>query len=224
MPKPIGTTKIIAIAVLGILATLLAGLSAAACQSAAAPTTSPPGTAATTTAPAASATPVRPGATASVTPTASTLTGHDGWVYSVAFAPDGKTLASASGDATVKIWGVATGRVLRTLTGHEGEAYAVAFAPDGRTLATGSEDNTVNLWDPANGSLLRILEEHEDWVESVAFSPDGKTLAAAGEDVTLLPPPGVGGNWVIEMERVWDENPPNPPLQRGVGGIFVPHR
>jgi len=111
-----------------------------------------------------------------------TFRGHTESVNSVAFTPDGGTLASASADRTLKLWEVATGRQLRTLTGHTSYVNSVAFAPDGRTLASASWDNTLKLWDAVSGRELRTLNPYMQLQESVAFSPDGRMLASAGGD------------------------------------------
>jgi WD40 repeat protein len=88
--------------------------------------------------------------TAAALPGIGILTGHTSWVDSVAFSPDGKTLASGSADDTIRLWDVATGRPIgNPLTGHTGEVNSVAFSPDGKTLASGSADHTVRLWDVA---------------------------------------------------------------------------
>jgi WD40 repeat protein len=108
--------------------------------------------------------------------------GHTDRVWSVAFSPDGRTLASGSQDNSVKLWNVASGSELRTLRGHTDWVDSVTFSPDGNTVASGSGDKTVKLWDVASGSELRTLRGHTDWVHSVAFSPDGRTLASGSMD------------------------------------------
>ena len=105
--------------------------------------------------------------------------------WSVAFQPDGKTLASASEDETVRLWDVARARKSAASLGHQGRVLSVAIAADGKTLASGSRDKTVRLWDVATGKEIRPLDGHSDVVTSVAFAPDGKTLASASWDKTV---------------------------------------
>jgi len=111
--------------------------------------------------------------------------GHAGAVGSVAFSPDGQTLASGSYDNTIKLWRVSDGTLLRTLTGHRDSVLSVAFSPDGQTLASGSWDRTITLWRVSDGRLLRTLTGHTYCVTSVAFSPDGETLASGSGDRTI---------------------------------------
>ncbi len=114
-----------------------------------------------------------------------TLNRHAADVMSVAFSPDGQTLASVSVDRTVRLWDVASGRERVSLTGHTDRISCVAFSPDGKTLASGGWDHTVKLWDVATSKARATLQGHQDWVLSVAFSPDGRTLASASTDKSI---------------------------------------
>ena len=114
------------------------------------------------------------------------LTGHTNTVSSVAFSPDGKTLASGSTDKTVILWNPGDGEKINVLKGHSDLVNSVAFSPDGRILASGSRDKSIILWNPATGQRIETLTGHSDEVVSVAFSPDGKTLASGSRDQTVI--------------------------------------
>ncbi|MFF4056174.1 helix-turn-helix domain-containing protein [Streptomyces sp. NPDC001668] len=106
-------------------------------------------------------------------------------VSQAAYSPDGKLLATADADHTVRVWDVARRRPVATFTGHRESVFSVAFAPDGRTLASAGSDGTVRLWDIPSHRALVTLTGHTGDVFSVAFSPDGRTLASAGADRTV---------------------------------------
>ncbi len=114
-----------------------------------------------------------------------TLYGHKKRVWSVAFAPQGGTLASGSSDNTVKLWDTRSRKLRRTLEGHQKQVLSVAFDPQGGTLASASGDGTVELWEAQSGKRLRTLEAHKDVAFRVAFDPQGGTLASASQDKTM---------------------------------------
>jgi len=119
--------------------------------------------------------------------------GHTGPVGSLAFSPDGRTLAAGSFLGMVILWDV-TDRARPAALGHplttSGSVRSLAFSPDGRTLAAAAGDNTVIMWDVTDRTrparLGRPLDGHTDALSSVAFSPDGRTLATGSDDDTVI--------------------------------------
>jgi WD40 repeat protein len=126
-------------------------------------------------------------------PLATPLTGHTGAVYLTSFSPDGKLLATASYDRTVRLWDVSDRRhpkaLGRPLAGGTSWVSSAVFSPDGRTLASAGDDGRIRRWDLADPRhpkpLGAPLTGHRGTIYLIAFSPDGRTLASAGEDRTV---------------------------------------
>jgi WD40 repeat protein len=119
------------------------------------------------------------------------LTGLAERIYDIAYSPDGKWLATASGDPGVygvaKLWLAEPGgggKPVRDLAETQDVVFAVAFSPDSKRIATAGADRTIRVFEVETGKLLTQIEDHADWIFGVAFSPDGKRLASASRDKT----------------------------------------
>ncbi len=127
-------------------------------------------------------------------------TGTDAWTYmsssyndnvnTVAWSPDGRRIASGSGEYqgnnhTVQVWDAADGANVFTYRGHSNAVFAVAWSPDGKRIASGSDDNTVQVWDAADGANVFTYRGHSNAVFAVAWSPDGKRIASGSNDGTV---------------------------------------
>jgi WD40 repeat protein len=112
--------------------------------------------------------------------------GHTGSVNSACLSIDGRLGLSGSGDKTLKLWEVATGRCVRTFEGHTDSVNSVCLSADGRYGLSGSDDNTLKLWEVATGRCVRTFEGHTDAVKSVFLSADGRyALSGSWRELSL---------------------------------------
>lgn len=108
-----------------------------------------------------------------------------GRVWSLAFSPDGETLAAGYGEHAIQLFRVSDWKEFKTLEGHTGTVKSLAVAPGNRLLVSGSFDRTVRLWRFPYGPELKVLNQHNGEIFSVTFSPDGHWVASAGADRTI---------------------------------------
>jgi WD40 repeat protein len=124
------------------------------------------------------------------------ITGHAGFIYGLAWSPDGQFLATAGADKMVNVWDLSSDSAIpltdgqppsTSIPGHRDIVTSVAFSPDGTLLASGSVDATVILFDAgAYQAIGQPLAGHAGAVSSIAFSPDGKRLASGGYDANVI--------------------------------------
>jgi WD40 repeat protein len=140
------------------------------------------------------------------------LRGHNYPVLSVAYHPDGSTMASGGDDRTIRIWNVNTGQTLKVLRGHTDSISCLVFSEDGQLLATGSNDRTIRLWSAKTGMFLReMCGRYDQAVYSISFSADSLMLArgtqnrdikiwevnTAREMISLVPSDDYDPHWNI---------------------------
>lgn len=103
------------------------------------------------------------------------------WARLIRFSPDGKTIACASNDQTIKLWKSDGGKwnYYNTLTGHSDRVKSVSFSPDGQIIASASDHKTIKLW--TDGTGIDPLTGHQDGVKSVSFSPDGNIVSTSSD-------------------------------------------
>ncbi|MBI5959085.1 MAG: protein kinase [Chloroflexi bacterium] len=128
--------------------------------------------------------------------------GHNDWVNTAAFSPDGQLLATGSKDKLIKIWDVQTGELIRTLEGYESFINSVVFSSDGKYLLSGAElpDNRIILWNTETWEQERVLPGHDGHVNSVAFSPDNQKIVSGGADNLVIVWDAASGKIIYRLQ------------------------
>ncbi|KAJ5707127.1 G-protein beta WD- 40 repeats containing protein [Penicillium malachiteum] len=157
-----------------------------------------------------------------------TIAGHSHRVCTIAFSPDGNTIASGSDDKTIKIWDATTGKCQETLDDRSSTVQTLVFTPDGKMIASGSHNKNAVIWD-----CQRKLNGHASEITALAFSPDGNMIASGSSDQTIKLWDSTTGdclrtlcghsNWVdVTAGCCQDTLPTNTPTLSSDGNITAP--
>lgn len=134
-----------------------------------------------------------------------TLPGHTEAVLSIAFSPDGRRLATGSGDATVRLWDIDTETPIQTLRGHTHWILALAWSPDGKRLASGDKNSEIRVWNGDTGKkITKVLKNHSKWITSLCWepfhlNPQCTRFASASKDSTIKVWDGVRGTCLFSL-------------------------
>ncbi|WP_413163626.1 NB-ARC domain-containing protein [Capilliphycus salinus ALCB114379] len=110
---------------------------------------------------------------------------QQGIVWSVAVSPNGKILATAGEDFTIKLWDIKTGECLKILNQHTNCVRSVAFTNSGKFMISGSEDRTLRIWDLKTGNCVKVLEGHQQQIWTLAIHPNDDYIISGSDDCTL---------------------------------------
>jgi WD40 repeat protein/serine/threonine protein kinase len=135
------------------------------------------------------------------------LSGHNKFIFSVQWSPDGNRIATTANDDTVRVWDIGASTRALVLRGHASAVATVAFSPDGHRLASGGEDATVRVWTLDGSQHSVVLRGHNDAVTSVAWTPDGLRVASSSMDgtVRIWSPDGAGKPLVLQRGQHIEE-------------------
>ena len=113
------------------------------------------------------------------------MTGHQQPINFIAYSPDGRYIATASFDNSVRLWNGQTGKFIKTLRGHVQSVYQLAWSADSRLLCSSSQDSTLKIWELRTNTMKIELPGHADEVYAVDWGPDGKKVVSGGKDCVL---------------------------------------